>query len=78
MSEQITVFVNGARVRIHRGMNVEHALLAFDQEIYLAAIEGRIVVEDSRGFRIGLDGALTNGARILTRPRSSPHCYEEK
>jgi sulfur carrier protein ThiS len=72
MDELITVSVNGSPVRIHRGMKVRHALIAFDQEIYAAAMEGRIVVEDSRGFRIGLDGALSNGARILTRPRSSP------
>ncbi len=78
MDEQITVFVNGAPVQIHRGMKVKHALIAFDQEIYAAAMDGRIIVEDSRGFRIGLEGALSTGARILTRPRNSPHCYDEK
>ncbi len=69
MREQITVFVNGAPVRIPRGMKVKHALIAFDQETYAAASDGRVVVEDSRGFRIGLDGALSDGARIATRSR---------
>jgi hypothetical protein len=78
MSEQITVFVNGAPVRIHRGMKVKHALIACDQELYAAAMDGRITVEDSRGFPIGLEGALSSGARILTRPRSSPHHHDEK
>jgi hypothetical protein len=69
MSEQITVFVNGTPVRIHRGMKVEHALIAFDQKIYAAVMDGMMVVEDSRGFRVGLDGALSEGAAITTRSR---------
>jgi hypothetical protein len=53
------------------GMKVKHALIAFDQEIYAEAMDGRIVVEDSRGFRVGLDGALADGARIATRLAAS-------
>jgi hypothetical protein len=68
MDERITVIVNGHPVQIYRGMKVKHALIALDQQIYSAAVEGRIVVEDSRGFRIGLDGALAHGAAISTRP----------
>lgn len=69
MDEPITVSVNGSPVRIHRGMKVKHALIAFDQKTYAAAVEGRILVEDSHGFRIGLEGTLSNGATINTRPR---------
>jgi sulfur carrier protein ThiS len=70
MSERIKVTVNGSPVEIFRGMKVKHALIAFDQKLYAAAAEGRILVEDSHGFRIGLEGALSDGATINTRPRS--------
>jgi len=68
MSERITVTVNGSPVEIFRGMKVKHALMAFNQDLYAAAAQGRILVEDSRGFRIGLEGALSDGSRIITRP----------
>lgn len=69
MGERITVIVNGRPVEIFVGMKVKHALIAFDQKVYAAAAEGRILVEDSHGFQIGLDGALSDGATINTRPR---------
>ncbi|MFZ2447742.1 MAG: hypothetical protein WAW37_15405 [Syntrophobacteraceae bacterium] len=61
------VFVNGRKVRIHRGMSVKHALIACDQDLYRAALEGALRVEDENGFVVGLDGALSDGARINTR-----------
>lgn len=68
MGDRITVTVNGNPVEIFQGMKVKHALIAFDQMLYAAAAQGRILVEDSHGFRIGLDGALSDGSRIITRP----------
>ena len=67
MDERITVVVNGQRVEVYRGMRVKHALIALDQELYAAASEGRIVVEDAQGFRVGLEGSLHEGARLRTR-----------
>jgi hypothetical protein len=67
MDERITVFVNGTRVEVYRAMKVKHALIAFDQQLYAAAVEDRVVVEDSRGFRVGLDGSLHDGAHLRTR-----------
>jgi hypothetical protein len=71
MEERITVLVNGRPVEIHRCMKVKHALIAYDQGVYTAAAGGSVIVEDSHGFRVGLDGALSDGAVITTRPRSS-------
>lgn len=67
MEDRMTVFVNGREVQLHRGMKVEHALIAIDQELYNAAVNGTVVVEDARGFRVGLEGALQDGARLSTR-----------
>ncbi len=61
------VFVNGNKVQIYRGMKVKHALIAFDQALYTAAVEGKIGVEDENGFALGLDGGLSEGAKIFTR-----------
>ncbi len=59
------VFVNGKQVRIYRGMKVKHALIAYDQDLYKAACEGSARVEDENGFVLGLDGALSEGAKIF-------------
>ncbi|MCU0586985.1 MAG: hypothetical protein MUF52_02410 [Syntrophobacteraceae bacterium] len=67
MGERIRVLVNGRPVEIYRGMKVKHALIAYDQNVYAAAAEGRVVVEDVHGFRVGLEGALSDGAAITTR-----------
>jgi hypothetical protein len=66
-SEHIEVYVNGNLVKIFRGMEVKHALIACDYDLYRAARDGELIVEDENGFRVGLEGALTEGARILTR-----------
>jgi hypothetical protein len=69
MKETIRVFVNGSPVLVYRGMKVKHALIARDQTIYKACVDGRAVVEDSNGFSIGLEGSLTEGATIYVRFR---------
>ncbi len=63
------VFVNGKKIRLYRGMKVKHALIAFDQDIYSAATEGKVRVEDENGFVLGLDGALSEGAKIFARDK---------
>jgi len=42
MDETIEVFVNGTRVGIYRGMQVKHALLAYDQSVYASALSGEV------------------------------------
>ena len=66
MSENIEVFVNGQEITLYRGMNVKHALIAYDQSVYVAALTGRVRVEDQNGFAVGLEGALADGARLFT------------
>ncbi len=70
MEERITVFVDGQAVELYRGMRVKHALIALDQQLYQDALEGRIVVQDHRGFQLGLDGTVQSGVRISTRQKS--------
>ena len=62
----MTVYVNGNEVRLHRGMKVKHALIAFDQSLYDAAEAGDLVVRDASGFNVGLEGSLRDGARLST------------
>ena len=70
MEERITVYVNGQAVEIYQGMQVKHALIALNQSLYEDAQAGRIVVEDHRGFSLGLDGAVHSEAHISTHPSS--------
>jgi hypothetical protein len=64
MKEHITVFVNGEPVELFRGMKVKHALIAYDNSLYKACLEGRAAVRDENGFVVGLEGALTEGAKL--------------
>ena len=65
MKERLRVSVNGKPVEVFRGMSVKHALIAYDETVYKAAAEGRAVVRDQRGFVIGLEGALLEGAVLF-------------
>ncbi len=67
MKDSITVFVNDTPVKVYRGMQVKHALIAFNQAAYDAAARGEMVIEDTDGFKTGLEGAVLEGARIYTR-----------
>lgn len=67
MSDQISVFVNDTEVKLYRGMTVKHALIAFSAPVHQAVEAGDSFVVDQRGFRVGLDGSLGDGARIYTR-----------
>lgn len=66
MNENIAVYVNGQKVVVYRGMKVKHALIAYDQSLYGAALAGEVRVEDENGFTVGLEGCLAEGARIFT------------
>jgi hypothetical protein len=66
MSENIDVYVNGQKIDIYRGMKVKHALIAYDQSLYKAALAWEVRVEDENGFALGLEGHLASGAQIFT------------
>jgi len=71
-TEHILVYVDGREVKIYRGMSVKHALISMDYSVYEAAMDGRLIVEDDNGFQVGLEGSLSNGARLFTRQKKSP------
>ncbi|MGA3114999.1 MAG: hypothetical protein ABSF90_11285 [Syntrophobacteraceae bacterium] len=66
MDEKIDVYVNDRKINIYRGMKVKHALIAYDQSLYKAALAGEVRVEDDNGFTLGLEGSLADGAKIFT------------
>jgi hypothetical protein len=66
VSGNIVVYVNGKKIDLYRGMKVKHALIAYDQILYSAALAGEIRVEDENGFMVGLEGSLADGAKIFT------------
>jgi|WetSurMetagenome_2_1015567.scaffolds.fasta_scaffold01986_5 hypothetical protein len=67
MTEKITVFVDDKAVPLYRGMQVKHALIAYDYSLYTAVQRGEILMVDQNGFRLSLEGALQEGSRIFTR-----------
>jgi hypothetical protein len=67
MNEIIVVFVDDQPVKLYRGMQVKHALIALNQAHYEAAMAGELRIEDGHGFQVGLEGALQEGSRIFTR-----------
>lgn len=71
MKERFIVYVNGKPVEIYRGMKVKHALIGSDYDLYKDCLEGRAVVRDENGFVVGLDGSLSEGARLEARRESS-------
>ena len=66
MEENIDVYVNDQKISLYRGMKVKHALIAYDQSLYKAALDGEIRVENENGFTVGLEGHLAEGAKIFT------------
>jgi hypothetical protein len=69
VKNNIEVFVNDRKISIYRGMQVKHALIAYDQDVYKAAQEGYARIEDENGFIVGLEGGLTEGARIYVKTK---------
>ncbi len=68
MGDRVQVFVNGVSESLYKGMTVRHALIARDQALYDAARKGDVLLEDGNGFPLDLEGALTEGMTILTKP----------
>jgi hypothetical protein len=66
VNENIDVYVNGQKINLYRAMKVKHALIAYDQSLYKAALAGGVRIEDENGFTIGLEGSLADGAKIFT------------
>ncbi len=64
MTIRIGVSINDRRVEVYAGMEVQHALTAYDPEVCAACRRGDLVVVDEHGFRVGLNGALHDGARL--------------
>jgi len=64
---RITVYVDTRPVTLYRGMQVRHALISCGQSLYDAALKGALYAVDEHGFRLGLEGALSDGARIFLR-----------
>jgi hypothetical protein len=58
------VYVNDRKVDLLPGMTVRHALIAAGLPAY---VEESKDVHDEWGNPIGLDGALSDGARIYVR-----------
>jgi hypothetical protein len=69
MAERVRVWVKEVLVEVYRGMQVKHALIAYDPAVYAACQRGELLVEDEHGFRVGLEGALHDGARFFVRTR---------
>jgi hypothetical protein len=69
VAEQIVVYVNDDPVKIFLGMEVRHALISYDYAVYRKAKEGEILIEDERGFPVGLEGGLQRGSRVYTKER---------
>ena len=67
MSDKILVHVDDQPLELFRGMQAKHALISLDQSLCKAAAAGEIWLEDESGFRLGLEGALHDGARIYIR-----------
>jgi hypothetical protein len=66
VNEKIIVYVNDRPVTLFKGMQVKHALIAFDQSLYESAAHGKLAINDANGFRVGLDGAVIEGSSLYT------------
>lgn len=69
MKEKIKVFVNGEEIEIYQGMQVKHALISYDYNVYKKCLKGEYIVLNEDGFEVGLEGALNENAKIYTKRR---------
>ncbi|PMQ02175.1 MAG: hypothetical protein CBR30_00510 [Dictyoglomus sp. NZ13-RE01] len=67
MANVITVFVNDEPVKIYQGMQVMHALISYNIDIYKKCLKGECIIFDENGFEIGLEGALHDGSKIYIK-----------
>ncbi len=66
---RIVVFVEDCEVPLFRGMEVKHALIAYNMNIYQEALEGKLKVVDEWGNEVGLSGAISDGNRFYIKGR---------
>jgi sulfur carrier protein ThiS len=76
LKEKIKVFVNDKPLEIFQGMQVKHALISYDIDIYKKCIDGEYIVVNEDGFEIGLEGALSNNTKIYIKRRREKSCLE--
>lgn len=69
MKEKIKVFINEEVIEIYQGMQVKHALIYYDYDLYQKCLKGEYIVVNQDGFEIGLEGALHENAKIYTKRR---------
>ena len=61
---RITFYVNEQSYERWYGATVEHAIIAYDQDVLKDIRAGKAWVADARGNRVGLGGTLEEGARL--------------
>lgn len=67
--EKIKVFINEEVIELYQGMQVKHALIYYNYEIYKKCLDGEYLVLNEDGFELGLEGALNNNAKIYIKRR---------
>ena len=70
--ERITFYVNDQPFERRYGATVQHAVIAYDQQILKDICDRKAWVVDACGDRVGLGGTLQNGVRLYIRYRDSP------
>jgi hypothetical protein len=60
----VVVWVNGIRVSVIAGMKVRHALIGAG---LIDEVKGGKKVYDECGNEVGLDGALSEGVRLVVK-----------
>jgi len=61
---RITFYVNEQPYERWYGATVEHAVIAYDQDVLKDIRAGKAWVADARGNRVGLGGTLEEGASL--------------
>ena len=61
MNENIDVYVNGQKIDLYRGMKVKHALIAYDQSLYKAALAGECASRTKTGLQLDSKAAWRMG-----------------
>jgi hypothetical protein len=71
MTENVSVFVNGAVLALPQGTDVAGAVRAFDPALERLIAEGSAYVTDGRGIEISSGASLAGGAilRVVIRSR---------
>jgi hypothetical protein len=67
VGRKITIYVDDLPRRLFLGLRVRHAISCPQAR---RVEHGEAVVEDDRGNRVDLDGALYDGERLYVRSRS--------